>query len=164
MKNRYPVKLPAVAAIAFVVAIFSSTPLPAMAVLAYAVLAEQDSWLIHQTLVAFWMSVLFSLLHRIASALAGWGASSVVFLAVGDFFAAIVSLLLILLTAVAVFAITRVARGKDAQLLFFSSLCDWCMGKVRSIPVPPPPQQNPQVQNPERRASPPPSTDRSDPR
>jgi hypothetical protein len=112
------------AVMAFIFAILGQLLLGGL-LIAFAILAEKDEWLVKQTVAAFILSITASFLSTILNAfnLIAW--VPLLGGAVGkliDGLSALVSLVVIIISLI---SITRVKDGKDADVPFASKFAEW---------------------------------------
>lgn len=153
LKGKYPIVLPAVAAISFVLAFFGYYEILVL-VVAYALLCERDNWLIKQTLQALYLGLSVGAVLTVL----GWVFSFVNVPSWTDMtgfysFTANVHGVLngianIFLLVFALMGLLKVIKGEDANLPIFGDLADKSMGIIKPKPVytPPVPPVAPPVQ------------------
>ena len=128
-KDRFGICLTFYAVLAFVLTILGQTLLGGL-LLAFVILAEQDEWLIRQTMQAFFLSLISGL----------FGVVSV-------FFSAVAAILSLVILIFAVIGLVNVAKGKDAGVPLCKGFADKAFGLVKtasSTQAPPAGPQDPQ--------------------
>lgn len=138
------------AVLAIVLAVLNQTLLCGL-VLAYAILAVKDEWLIRQCMQALFLSLISLILSLIQSCFSGLAVIPVVGSIISGFIGVIVGIFSLILLIFAIIAICKVAKGNEANFPLLSTLADKAFGKVKVFSYPQPPMganpQNPYNQN-----------------
>lgn len=133
-KGNYGIALPIVAALAFIAPIFSFH-IPLFLILAYALLAEKNSWLTRQSMMALFVSLIMNFLIMLTGGF--FGAVSTFFrwvnlFNVSSFFSSaggvVSSILSILLFAICVYGVIFSLKEKDVKIPGLNSLVNVAMG------------------------------------
>ena len=139
------------AVLAFVLAILGQTLLSAL-LLGFAIVAEQDEWLIRQTMQAFFLCLVRGVITGITGAVSGmWYAIPFVGSFVSGLLAVVSGLISLVVFVFALIGLVHVAGGKDAGLPVLTHFADKAFGLVKTVTYTSPSQsQDPQnPQNPQ---------------
>ena len=152
-KDRFGICLTFYAVLAFVLTILGQTLLGGL-LLAFVILAEQDEWLIRQTMQAFFLSLISGIVSAFMGAFS-WLCTipilgilvSGLFGVVSVFFSAVTAILSLVILIFAVIGLVNVAKGKDAGVPLCKGFADKAFGLVKtsgSTQAPPAGPQDPQ--------------------
>ena len=147
-KDRYGICFTFYATLAFVLVILGQTLLSGL-LLGFAILAEQDEWLIRQTMQAFFLCLVRGVVSGIAGAFSGFW-YTIPF--IGSFLSGLIGVVTGLLSLVififALIGLVHVAGGKDAGIPVLAHFADKAFGLVKTVtytnPSQPQDPQNPQ--------------------
>ena len=131
-KGKLGISLPFYAVVAFILAILGNVQ-TILLLLGFVIIAEGDVWTSKQVVQAFFLTVaksafsilLYVLRYLYITSIPTLGAK----LSEGINF--IDNILYVIITIFAIFAITRVAKGKDAGIPFAAKASDWACDKLQ---------------------------------
>ena len=147
-KDRYGICFTFYATLAFVLAILGQTLLGGL-LLGFAIAAEQDEWLIRQTMQAFFLCLVRGIVTGITGAVSGmWYAIPFIGSFLSGLLAVVTGLISLVVFVFALIGLVRVAGGRDAGLPVLAHFADKAFGLVKTVtytdPSRPQDPQNPQ--------------------
>ena len=145
-KDRFGICLTFYAVLSFVLAILGQTLLGGL-LLAFAILVEQDEWLIRQTMQAFFLSLISGVVSAFISAVSWIYAIPVLGALVSGLFGIVTSIVSLIILIFAIIGLVNAAKGKDAGVPLCKGFADKAFGLVKTVSytqAPPAGPQDPQ--------------------
>ena len=131
-KDRFGICLTFYAVLAFVLAILGQTLLGGL-LLAFAILVEQDEWLIRQTMQAFFLSLVSGVVTAFINAVSWLYAVPILGAVVSGFFGIVTGIISLVILVFAIVGLVNVAKGKDAGVPLCKGLADKAFGLVKTV-------------------------------
>lgn len=128
-KGKYGIILGFYPVVAFILAILGQTLLCGL-LLGFVIIAEQNEWASKQVIQAFCLSLFSGIITVIISAFSVLSVIPFIGGVIAGIFGFITGIVSICILVISVISITKVAKGKDANLPFACKFSNWAYGLI----------------------------------
>jgi len=130
-KGKTGLSLAFYAVFAFLLALIGQTTLCGV-LLGFVILVEKDEWLTKQVIQAFGLTICLPVVRDILDAVNIVSKVPVLGNLTSGLFSLIISIISIIIFIFIILALTKVAKGKDANIPLFSKIADWAVGSLEA--------------------------------